>query len=253
MQTQINQQAVINLSEKFIGADAKAAAKFFESLSTHEALQFISPLKAEYITLCLENMTPQRAAPVLRRLPTKQAAHVTGKFNINFAAQVLELVPEYHKEKIKALLPKTLKDNLDNALKYPQGSVGMVMTNDFTAFRTDVRISEIVAKLKNIPRKKLPQVIFVTDKGSKFLGIIRTLDLVFFNAEAMAGSVMNNETPKLSASTDIKDAEAKLKESEIKTLPVVDEKNILLGVFEKKSVKESEKKNEGILSKFFSL
>lgn len=239
------------LAEKFITADPKAAAKFFESLSTHEALQFLSSLKAEQITVCLENMAPQRAAPVLRRLPAKQAAHIAAKFNINFAAQVLNLIPQYHQEKIKALLPKTLKDNLDAALQYPKGSVGLVMENDFLSMKTDSKIADIITKLKNMPRKKVPQVIFILDKNSKLLGLIRTLDLVFYSPAALAGSVMTVEFDKVTPETEIKEANKKLKESDSAILPVVNDKNIMTAVYiQKQKLQKEEKK--GIISKFFN-
>ncbi|MGB2579021.1 magnesium transporter [Elusimicrobium simillimum] len=252
MYIQPNSQISINMAEKFIAAAPQAAARFFESLSTHEALQYVAGLKAEYIVLLLSNMTPARTAVLLRRLPVKQAAYVTSSFNINFAAQVLEALPAHHKTKIESTLPQSFKAELKAALAYPPGSVGTVMRGDFFTFKTDVKVEDIVTKFKNLPRKKIPAQIYILDKSGRLGGVIRTLELVFFQPDAMAGSVMQAQFPAVKPAETEANALQIMADNFLPELPVVNKDGVLVGIFEinVKTKKEAKPNKKGILSIF---
>ncbi|ACC98110.1 Putative Mg/Co/Ni transporter [Elusimicrobium minutum Pei191] len=249
MYIQAKEQVTLNMAEKFIAAAPEQAAKFFETLATHETLQFLSGLKAQHITIVLENMEPAKAAPILRRLPLKQAAHITSSFNINFAARALAALPPHHKSKIENELPKAFAQELKDALSYPKGSAGEIMTSDFTVFKTDSSVESIVKKFKNMPRKKVPMQTYVLDKSGRLAGVIRTIDLVFYQQEAMAGSIMQTDFDKTNPGEKAEQALEILHNSSLTELPVINEKNILIGVITQQT-KNSPKDKKNIFSIF---
>ena len=77
------------ITEKFILAAPQAAAKALETLATHEILLLASPLKAQTLVTCFNEMTPTKAAAVLRRLPLKQASHILMHLDIVQAAHLM--------------------------------------------------------------------------------------------------------------------------------------------------------------------
>lgn len=217
------------VTEKFITAAPVAAAKALDSLATHEALLLLKPLKAEQLIACLGQMNPVKASAVLRRLPGRQAAYILSRLSLPQAVQVYQSFSVPQREKMKSLLAPSWVALLEKANTWPAESAGALMNRDFVLFKTENKVSEVVEKLKNMPRKKLPAACFiVAGKEGKLKGFIRTAELVFFAPNALAGSVMS-EVKSLLATDAAQNARDILQQGQ-PLVPVVDETSALLGV-----------------------
>ncbi|MBR3603360.1 MAG: magnesium transporter [Elusimicrobiaceae bacterium] len=216
------------ITEKFISASAESAAKALAGLATHEAVQLLKPLKAEYMVLCLNPMQADKAAAILRRLPARQGAHVLARLEVRKAAEIFSAFSVPQREKMKTLLPTHFVQLLEKSSAWKEGSAAAMMSTDFLSFRTDNKLSDIVEKLKTLPRKKLPTACFVTDKNGKLKGFIRTAELAFYAPVSTAGSVMS-EAQALLPEQPAEKAQAILDQGQ-PLVAVVDQAGILLGV-----------------------
>lgn len=216
------------MMEKFITAAAQPAAKALESLATHEAILLLKPLKAEHIIACINFMDSVKASAILRRLPSRQAAYVLARLDMLQAAKIYAAFSVPQREKIKTLLDNSFVQAMQQSAGWPAQSAGALMSRDFVSFRTETKIAEIVEKLKNFPRKKLPLACVIVNKDGVFKGIIPTAELAFFPAASMAGSVMS-EAPFIQAAKPASLAKEAFEKGQI-LVSVVDENNIVLGV-----------------------
>ena len=217
------------LAEKFILAAPKEAAKALESLATHEILLLVAPLKAQVLVSLFNEMTSLKAAAVLRRLPLKQASHILTLLDVSQAAKCMQEFSGPYRERISAALPPSFLQMLCEVNSYAPQSAGRLMQTDFVAVKTDATVKQLIERLKNLPRTKLPAVCFVTTKDGALKGFIRTPELAFYEAASVCGSVM---TPCQGVLPQVAGAElaACLKEAAADWVPVVNEKQILLGV-----------------------
>lgn len=218
------------MTEKFIAADPSAAAKALAALATHEVLLLIGGLKAEVIVACLNAMETPKAAAVLRRLPMRQASYVLSRLDVPKAADMMKEFSPAYREKMTAGLKPAFADLLQEAASYPQGSAGRVMSTDFVSVKTDAKVGDLVDRLKTMPRKKLPEACFVTAKDGALKGGIRTAELVFFQKDASAGSVMTADLPRLLPKDPVAKARELLAEGDWRLVPVTDENGRLVGV-----------------------
>lgn len=216
------------ITEKFISAAPQAAAKALGALATHEAVLLLKPLKAEMMIACLNPMDTQKAAAILRRLPARQGAHVLSRLDMVQAARIFEAFSVPQREKMKTLLPAHFVKTLEQSLAWPPQSAGAKMSADFLSFKTEAKLADVIEKLKNMPRKKLPLACFVTDKNGKVKGFIRSAELAFYESVSTAGSVMSPAQSVLPTAQ----AEAALKiiEQGQPLVPVTDKDGVLLGV-----------------------
>ena len=217
------------ITEKFILAAPKEAAKALESLATHEILLLTSPLKAQVLVRCLNEMTPLKAAALLRRLPLKQASHIFMLLDVNQAAKCMREFSGPYRERLSAALPPSFLQMLSEVDSYAPQSAGRLMQTDFVAVKTDSTVKQLIERLKNLPRTKLPSVCFVTAKDGTLKGFIRTPELAFYDVSGVCGSVMTpcqGILPQLSG----EQLATYLKEAPTDWVPVVNDKQILLGV-----------------------
>lgn len=217
------------ITEKFIEAAPEAAARALSAMATHEAILLLSPLKAQLVVSCLNPMDPSKAAAVLRRLPLRQASYVLSRLAVPQAAQVMREFSGPYRERISGVLEPSFIKLLSESSNYAEGTAGAYMRTDFVAVRTETKLSQLVERLKNLPRKKLPQFCWVTDKDGVLRGVIRSAELAFYAPQSAAGSVMTDTAsvrPEQTAQTFRKTFE----DSACDTLPVTNEKGVLVGV-----------------------
>ncbi len=217
------------ITEKFILAAPKEAAKALETLATHEILLLVSSLKAQVLVSCFNVMTPGKAAAVIRRLPLKQASYILMHLDVPQAALLMQEFSAPYQERIKAALPESFVQILRQIPSFPAGSAGHLMQTDFISIKTDFKIAQLVERLKNLPRTKLPSVCFVTGKDGALKGFIRTPELAFYEPDSICGSVMTpcaGIAPNLSGT----ELETALAQASVDSLPVVNDKQILVGI-----------------------
>ena len=220
------------MTEKFIAASAKEAAAALGALATHEIILLIGGLKAQSVVAVLNPMDPPKAAAVLRRLPLKQASYILTRLEVTQAAKLWKEFSAPYQERLASVLDAAFVELLKTASHFPADSVGRVMHTDFIAVRTETKVGELVSRLKNLPRKKLPTVCFVTAKDGMLKGAIRTAELAFFNMQSLCGSVMNR-VEAMHPQDPLTDAQTVFTQEEISCLPVINEAGILLAILDK--------------------
>ncbi len=223
------------MTEKFIAAAPQEAAAALSVLAVHEILLLLANQKAQCLIAVLNLMEPAKAAAVLRRLPLKQAAYVLARLRVPQAAKLWKELATPYQERLKTELSPAFVALVQAASGFEPGSVGQRMGTDITAVHTENKVAELVARLKNLPRKKLPLICFVTGKNGEFKGVIRTAELVFFNPAAVCGSVMDKSVRTLKPQDLLTAAAAAFTAEQTGTLPVVNDENILIGALEKAS------------------
>lgn len=217
------------MTEKFILAAPQQAAAALESLATHEALQLVSPLKAQVIIAVINRMEPSKAAALLRRLPLRQSSYVLARLNVPQAAKLMDAFSAPQRERMRAVLEPAFLEVLSQAQSYGPEAVGSLMQTDFVALRTEVKLAQLIERLKNLPRKKIPAVCLVTDKEGLFKGVVRPVELAFYSADCAVGSVMN-ESPVLLPTDTFTRARELFTQTQSEALPVVNEKQVCVGV-----------------------
>lgn len=229
------------ITEKFILAAPQEAARALASLATHEVLLLIGPLKAQVVVSCLNPMDPPKAAAVLRRLPLKQASYILARLNVEQAAKLWKEFSTPYRERLSAALEPAFVKLLTEANSFSPDSAGRLMRTDFVAVRTESKLSALIERLKSLPRKKLPAVCYVTGKDGELKGFIRTAELAFYTTQSVCGSVMSPAI-FLHPQDSAKQARELFLQAETDSLPVVDDKGILLGVLPKESLPAASEK-----------
>ncbi len=227
---------VHRLTDKFIEAAPQAAAAAFEPLAPHEILMLVKSLKAQRLIALFNQMATPKGAAVFRRLPFKQGAYVLSRLEVPNAAKLWKEFATPYQESLKEYLAPGFVKLLMVANGLGQQSVGKFLQTDFVAVKTEQKVEELISRLKNLPRAEIPTLCLITGKNDDLKGIIRTVELAFFNPQAVCGSVMSKDFATLRPQDTLAAAQATFKQAQTDLLPVVDEKKLLLGVLEKSAV-----------------
>ena len=216
--------------EDFISASPEKAASALEQMALSEAVFWVSGLRASSLIACLEKMDSKKAAFLLRRLHIKQAARIMQGVSAAKAGEIMLNLPVHYKKRIiDALEPGQIK-MLEDVISYPQDSAARFMKSDFLCFKTDTKLKDITAKLKNLPASKTPLCVYIADKAGKLCGILPSAHLAFNSPESLAGSVMIKDFARLTPFESAEKAKSIFAKNNTALLPVTDNDGLLLGV-----------------------
>jgi magnesium transporter len=188
--------------------DSKAADTL-EALAPERQLQVFEELEEEQAIALLTLMAPDIAADLVGRLPTKIMRRYLNK------------------------LPETQSERLIELLRYPEDTVGGIMTNDVVTARASLTVGEARETLSE-PLKKPDFVYFIyiidNQKSRRLRGMISLRDLVTADQKQQLEEIMDPYLTTLNALGPASEAAYKVIDSHLAAVPVVGDEGQLLGI-----------------------
>jgi magnesium transporter len=187
-------------------------------------------------------MDPLKAAAVLRRLPLRQSSYILARLQVPQAAKLMAAFSAPYRERISAVLDPSFLQVLQHVSSHGPGTVGYVMQTDIVAVRTEMKLVQLVERLKTLPRKKIPLLCVVTDKEGDFKGVIRPAEIAFYAPTSVTGSVMNTSVV-LHPEDSFSRAREVFSHADAEVLPVVNDKQICVGILLRTALPAEDKKS----------
>lgn len=185
------------------------AADTLEMMNAARQRQVFEELEEEQALRLLELMAPNTAADLLSSLHTQTTKHY------------LEQLPQRQRERIIELL------------RYPEGTIGAIMTNDFVYACADWTVRGAREELRE--RLENPDFIYfiyvVEDEISRLLrGVLTLRDLISADEDKPLRDIMNPYLLTLNPLMPVRDAAYKIINNNIAALPVISKEGKLIGV-----------------------
>jgi len=203
----------------------------------------------------LEILEEEEAANVLRALPPATAAKAVGLLDDALAARMLlKLPPSIFHEIIERLepqqgasiflhLPQDLRtsflESLDEKRKnlikeyltYPEDSAGRIMSTQFLALHSDLKVRDAFLKIRQLTRKGAPaSYVYVVDRENRLAGVLNMRDLMMAAPEVSLDGIMRRDIFSVNCFMDREKVANELSHRKFFAAPVVDAENRLLGV-----------------------
>ena len=168
---------------------------------------------------------------IIQELPAFTTAELLNDLSADDRTSFLEELPsEVVKELIKTLDPEERKVTL-SLLGYPEGSVGRLMTPDYIAVQKDWTVREVLDHIREVGRNsETIDVIYVVDDKGFFIDDIRIREIILANPEKKIEDVIDNRYIALHVNDAQETASEAFKMNNRVALPVLDDKNVLLGI-----------------------
>jgi magnesium transporter len=197
----------------------------------------------EYEHQIIGNMSVHRAASVFKildlgtqkniilELPPFKTAELLNELPADDRTAFLEELPsEVVKELIKLLNPEERKITLA-LLGYPEESVGRLMTPDYIAVQVDWTVQEVLDHIREVGKdKETIDVIYVVNEKGEFIDDIRIREILLAKPDRVVEDIIDHRFITLNVNDDQEIANQTFKMNNRVALPVVDDKNILLGI-----------------------
>jgi len=234
--------SVVEMLRRFVDVDGRQAGLCLEGMPVEEAADVVRLLPPESIAACLEHMHPAAAAALLQALESETACTALAQVGTDCAADILRALPaQSHKETLERM-PADRRRELLELLAYPEDSAGRLMKMDYLAFHKDLKVQEVIGRLRGLaPRiASSASYVYVVGEENKLLGILNMRDLLLADPGTAVQSVMKTDIAAVPAYLDREELAHIARQTQYISLPVVDARGSLLGIVYLKSLLETE-------------
>jgi len=219
------------ITRKFFESDPVAAVQVLETMNEAEAVTVLKGLPLSLASSVFPRLQVNYAASLLKSSSPEMFKDIVEKIDPQQGAVVLLALPEEYRKEFLILLKEDTRKHIQEFLTYPENSAGRIMSTDFIAFRTEVKVRESVQKIRALARtKQATSYVYVLDYEEHLVGVMYMRDIVVATGDETLGSLMRTDVFKIDAFMDREDVSNELSKRHFFAAPVVDRDNRLLGV-----------------------
>jgi len=204
---------------------------------------FINALPAEEGLILFRLLQKTVAADVFSELDYEiqrrlaEAIHdreITALFDALAIDDAVDMLEEMPAPLVKRILQNASSDTralLNQYLRFPEDSVGSVMTAEFTDLRPDMTAAEAVTHIRSFGQdKETIYNCYVVDAQRLLLGVITVRALLTARADARVEGLMEPGVMSVHTTDDSEKAARMLSRYSFISLPVVDDEQRLVGI-----------------------
>ncbi len=147
--------------------------------------------------------------------------------------EIADLAPDLPREVIEdvfKLLPPEEREQLREAMSYPEDTAGALMDFDMVQIREDVTLEVVLRYLRRLD--ELPDhtdQLFVVDRSEHLKGLVPVNRLLVSDPDVVVGEVMIKDYSQFNAGDDAADVAAAFERYDLVSAPVVDATGKLVG------------------------
>jgi magnesium transporter len=164
-------------------------------------------------------------------LPNEVLARVVTALDTDDAAYVLESLEEADKQDVLAQMPSGDRAALEKNLEYPEETAGRLMQTDFVAVPQFWTVGHVIDHMREAD--ELPETfsdIFVIDPAFRVLGSVDLSRLLRSKRHVNIASIMDSDRHVVLATADQEEMARQFERYDLKSVPVVDANERLVGV-----------------------
>lgn len=225
-----------NLPEPAISHPVRPAhpselAERLQRLDADEAANVLRWLPIHELSLVLLKMDEALAARAMATIPADELASILEKLPHNVTAGLLAELPETMRERLLSQIDALASSAIKILLRYPENSVGRLMSSRFIMLKEKSTIGECLDMLQRRRESELDEIsyLYVVDPEDRLAGILSVRDLIFRPSDRMIGSLMTRDVARLHVDEDRESMIRQFSELGFMALPVVDAENRLVG------------------------
>jgi magnesium transporter len=217
--------------QKFFEYDPLTATRALETMDEDEAIEILKNLPPSVSIKIFSNLQVNYAAALLKEIPTNTFKEIVENLSPEQGAAMIVNIPEDIRKRLLECLSNKTRNMIQELLIFPVDSAGSIMTTDFIAFHTDIKVKDAIQRIRSLTfQKQTSSYVYVIDNQNRLVGVLNMRDLLLASPEARLESVMIKDVFTINAFTDREEVADQLSSRRYFGAPVVDNDNKLLGI-----------------------
>jgi magnesium transporter len=168
---------------------------------------------------------------LIEHLGTESVVGIINEMEPDDRTALLEEMPAEVAQRLIALLSPAERRITQTILGYPEESIGRLMTPDYLRVKPEWTIAEVMTHIRQYGRDaETINVVYVVDEDGRLIDDLRIRQLLLADPQQTVESIMDRKFVALRATDDREEAVRQLQRYDRVALPVVDSRDILVGI-----------------------
>jgi magnesium transporter len=200
-------------------------------LQPGQRLALIQRLGNDFDYEALSEVDPTVRDELSEALPNEVLARAVTELETDDAAYVIETLEESDKQEVLAQMPRDDRAALERNLDYPEETAGRLMQADFVAVPPFWNVGQVIDHMRE--SEELPASfadIFVVDPTQRVLGTVDLSRLLRSKRNVSVSAIMDTDKHFVIATEDQEEVARQFERYDLKSAPVVDANDRLVGV-----------------------
>lgn len=227
----IRQRDFTQLREVLCGFPAPDIAEIFADLNAGDEAVLLRILPHELATEVFEYLSVADQENVLHALGSEQVAGILNDMPPDDRTALLQELPSAALQKLLVLLKPEERKIATELLGYPKDSIGRRMSPEYVAIQQNWTVAEVLTHLRREEHKRdAMNQLYVVDQKGQLVDFVRLRNLVVAPVQMSVLELLEHQQIFLRATDDQETAVVAFKKYDSTILPVVDGKDVLVGV-----------------------
>ena len=234
-------EALAHLHTLLEANDLDGAIALIESLRPPDQADVFAELPTSQQQELLPQIGVEDAADILEKMEEPEAAELAQGLDVSTLAPILdEMRPDEAADLLGDLLPQRVTaalaemsepEEVQPLLLHPDETAGGLMTSEFLALRPRMTAAQATEAIRSwVPEVETAYYLFVVDGEKALCGVVSLRQLIVADPSSRVGEIMDPDVISIQADADQEECARLMSRYDLLALPVVDERDHLLGV-----------------------
>ena len=205
--------------------------ELFGELSDEEDLAGMRMLSGPQRARVFEYLDRHSQKQLLKALPPESVRSLLNEIADDDRTAILAELADSERERLLSLLSDEQRGIAESLLKYPEKSVGRLMTPHFVAVRPQWTVQEVLDHIRQHGQdSETLNVVYIVDQDHRLVDDMRIRQILLAKPSQHLSEILDHNFVTLKANDPKRGAVEIFRQYDRSALPVVDEKGVLLGV-----------------------
>ncbi|MDR1060000.1 MAG: magnesium transporter [Clostridiales bacterium] len=209
----------VDIADELERLDEQSALKAFRMLHKDEAAEVFAYLSRDVQQNIVAAITDSEIGGIINDL------------FLDDAVDFIEEMPASVVNRVLASVPVSKRNMINQFLKYPEDSVGSVMTVEYVSLKENYTVDVAFRRIRSTGlNKETIYTCYVTDRERRLLGEVSARELLLSKPDALIRDIMDANVIFAATSDDRESLANDFRKYGLLAMPVVDNENRLVGI-----------------------
>jgi magnesium transporter len=210
---------------------ATVAEALTEELGVEEAWSFLGHTSIRQQAVIFEYFPIDWQVKMVEGTGRQRMAKLIEQMSHDDRAELLRRLSPRVQESLLCLVDEADRRDIATLVKYPENSVGALMTTDYAWLPASLTGAEALDRLRMLaPKSETIYYIYILDEQRRLLGVLSLRDLIVSPRQAVLRDLMEKEVVSVLVSEDREKVAREMARYDLLAMPVVDDERRMVGI-----------------------
>lgn len=234
IRSDVTDEQILETLDQYHENDIAGAFEQLDESERKKMYRILSPEQLSDIFAYMED-----AGVYITEMSEEKAAEVIGNMDSDEAVEVLEDMVDEAQQKLVSLLDEESSADIRLIQSYDEDEIGSRMTTNFIEIKRSLSVTQAMKELvAQAEDNDNISILYVTEEDGSFYGALDLKDLIIARKNVDLEDLISTSFPYVRDHEQISDCIERIRDYEEDSIPVLDDKNQILGVITAQDIVE---------------